>query len=120
MIFRGSAKRRLAWTLASTSIAALLIATAPEADASQSIAAVQAEVTSLQIQASAIAEKAQQSQVDLIALQRSLNSIQAQDSVQTSSLTALKRSIGILASEQYKNGFLGQGMTLMFLSLIHI
>jgi len=116
MIFRGSAKRRLAWTLASTSIAALLIATAPEADASQSIAAVQAEVTSLQIQASAIAEQAQQSQVDLIALQRSLNSIQAQDSVQTSSLTALKRSIGILASEQYKNGFLGQGMTLMFSS----
>ncbi len=116
MIFRGLAKRGIAWILASTSVAALLIGAAPEADAAQSIAAVQAQVTSLQIQASAIAEQAQQSQVDLIALQRSLNSIQAQDSVQTSSLTALKKSIGILASEQYKNGFLGQGMTLMFSS----
>ena len=75
MIFRGLAKRRIAWILAFTSVAALLVGAAPEADAAQSIAAVQAQVTSLQIQASAIAEQAQQSQVDLIALQRSLNSI---------------------------------------------
>lgn len=93
-----------------------MIATGPASHAAQSIAAVQAEVTTLQIRASAIAESAQQSQVNLIALTRSLNSIKAKDSVQTTSLTALKRSIGILAAEQYKNGFLGQGMTLMFSS----
>ncbi len=116
MTFRGSAKRKVVWTLASTSIAALLIGTAPTSEAAQSIAAVQAQVTSLQIQASAIAEAAQQSQVNLIALTRSLNSVQAQDSVQASSLAALKKSIGILAAEQYKNGFLGQGMSLMFSS----
>ena len=116
MTFRGSAKRKVVWTVASASIATLLIGTAPTSEAAQSIAAVQAQVTSLQIQASAIAEAAQQSQVNLIALTRSLNSVQAQDSVQASSLSALKKSIGILAAEQYKNGFLGQGMTLMFSS----
>ena len=103
MTFRGISKRKIIWTLASSSIAALLVATSPASDAAQSIAAVQAQVTSLQIQASAIAEAAQQSQVDLIALTRSLNSIQAQDSVQASSLASLKKSIGILAAEQYKN-----------------
>ncbi len=116
MSFRAARKRQIAGALAASSVAALLLATSPSAEASPSVAAVQAQVTALQIQASAIAEAAQQSQVDLIALTRSLNSIQAQDSVQTQSLTNLKKSIGILAAEQYKNGFLGQGMTLMFSS----
>jgi cell wall-associated NlpC family hydrolase len=116
MSFRPTRKRQIAGALAASSVAALLLATGPSAEASPSVAAVQAQVTALQIQASAIAEAAQQSQVNLIALTRSLNSIQAQDSVQTQSLTKLKKSIGILAAEQYKNGFLGQGMTLMFSS----
>jgi len=116
MSFRGRHKRQLAWALTSTSLAALLVVTAPISDAAQSIAAVQAQVTTLQIQASAIAEAAQASQVNLIALTRSLNSVQAQDGVQTSILTALKKTIGLLAAEQYKNGSLGQGMTLMFSS----
>lgn len=116
MFLRAALKRPTAWALASTSVAAILISLSPTADAAQSIAAVQAQVTSLQIQASAIAEAAQQSQVNLIALNRSLNSIQAKDSVQTAILAALKRSIGALAAEQYKNGSLGQGMTLMFSS----
>jgi cell wall-associated NlpC family hydrolase len=116
MILRGKRKHLVAATLTLISFSALLVAVSPVAQAAQSITAVQGQVTSLQIQASAIAEAAQQSQVDLIALTRSLNSVQAKDSVQTSSLTALKKSIGILAAEQYKNGFLGQGMTLMFSS----
>ena len=110
---------RSRWTviaLATTGVASLMIQAIPASEAAQSIASVQAEITNLQIQASAIAESGQQSQVNLIALTRSLNSVQAKDSVQTTSLTALKRSIGVLASEQYKNGFLGQGMTLMFSS----
>ena len=109
-------KRPIVWALAGASLAALLIAASPASEASQSIAAVQSQVTALQIEASAIAESAQQSQVDLIALTRSLGAVQAQDNVQTSSLSKLKRSIGILAAEQYKNGFLGQGMTLIFSS----
>lgn len=116
MTFREVRKRPIIWALATSSIATLVIATAPASQASQSIAAVQAQVTSLQIQASAIAESAQQSQVNLLALTRSLSAVQSQDSLQTSSLTKLKRSIGALAAEQYKNGFLGQGMTLMFSS----
>ena len=97
-------------------VGSLLVAASPAAQASQSIASVQAEITSLQIQASGLAEQAQQSQVNLIALTRSLNSVQAQDSVQTSHLTALQKSIGILAAEQYKNGFMSQGMALLFSS----
>jgi len=116
MSFGVACKRPIVWALAGASLAALLIATSPASVASQSIAAVQGQVTELQIQASAIAESAQQSQVDLIALTRSLSAVRAQDSVQTSSLSKLKRSIGILAAEQYKNGFLGQGMTLIFSS----
>ena len=114
MTFRVIARRSITWALSSAAVAALLIAVGPSAQASQSIAAVQAQITALQIEASGIAENAQQSQVDLIALTRSLSSVQAKESVQTSNLGALKKSIGILAAEQYKNGFLGQGMTLMF------
>ena len=116
MTFRVSARRSIAWALSSAAVAALLTAASPLAQASQSIAAVQAQITSLQIEASGIAEYAQQSQVDLLALSRSLSSVQAKEGVQSSSLGALKKSIGILAAEQYKNGFLGQGMALMFSS----
>ena len=116
MTFQQLRSRWAIIALATAGVASLMVGASPASEAAQSIAAVQAEVTNLQIKASAIAESAQQSQVDLIALTRSLNSVQAKDSVQTTSLTALKRSIGILASEQYKNGFLGQGMTLMFSS----
>jgi hypothetical protein len=84
--------------------------------AAPSIASVQARITELQIQATSIAESAQQSQVELINLTRSLSSIQARDGVQTATLKALKRSIGIIGVEQYKNGLLGQGMTLIFSS----
>lgn len=116
MTLGGRAQRSLALSLSITALSSLLISMGSQAQASQSIASVQAEITTLQIRASAMAESAQLSQVNLINLTRSLNSVQAQDSVQTTNLSALKRSIGILASEQYKNGFLGQGMTLMFSS----
>jgi len=116
MTFKESRRRSIPWALATTSVAALLVATTPIAQASQSIAAVQAEITALQMEASGIAENAQQSQVDLLALTRSLSTVQAKEGVQSSTLGALKKSIGILAAEQYKNGFLGQGMTLMFSS----
>ncbi len=116
MTLRDGFRRLLFGASAGIALSAVIMAIAPEAQATQSITAVQAEVTSLQIQASAIAELAQQSQVNLIALTRSLNSVQARDSVQSTSLKALKKSIGILAAEQYKNGALGQGLTLMFSS----
>ena len=116
MTFRRSGKRTTTALLISISTAASIFVALPTAQAAQSLAAVQAQVTALQIQASAIAESAQQSQVELIALTRSLTSVQAKDSVQTTNLSALHKQIGILATEQYKNGGLGQGMTLMFSS----
>jgi len=116
MILRRSSKRTFTALLISASTASSLFVALPTAQGAQSLAAVQAQVTSLQIQASAIAESAQQSQVELIALTRSLNSVQAQDSVQRTNLSAVRKQIGILATEQYKNGALGQGITLMFSS----
>ncbi len=116
MNFRRSSRRSITVLLIIAATSGSLLLALPAAQAAQSIASVQAQVTALQIQASAIAESAQQSQVDLIALTRSLNSVQAKDSVQTTSLSALHKQIGILATEQYKNGALGQGMTLMFSS----
>jgi peptidoglycan DL-endopeptidase CwlO len=101
-------------SLASTLI--LFLLPMKVAEAAPSIASVQAQITALQIQATSIAESAQQSQVDLINLTRSLSSIQARDVVQTSTLNTLKKSMGIIAVEQYKNGALGQGMSLIFSS----
>ena len=88
----------------------------PSAQAAQTIEQVQAQVTSLQIQASAIAESAQQAQVELQNLQRSLNTVQSKDSAQSANISALKKAVGQIAAEEYKNGVLSQGMQLLFSS----
>lgn len=93
-----------------------LVASAAPAFAAQSIQAVQAQVTSLQIQASAIAESAQQSEVELQNLERSLSSVQSKDSAQSKSIQALKASVGAIAAQEYKNGELSQSMALLFSS----
>lgn len=85
-------------------------------NAAQSIASVEAEVTTLQIQASSIAESAQQSQVQLQALQRSLASIQSKDSAQSANIKSLQQEVGAIAAEEYKNGAISQGMALLFSS----
>ncbi len=93
-----------------------LVASAAPAFAAQSIQAVQAQVTSLQIQASAIAESAQQSEVELQNLERSLSSVQSKDSAQSRSIQALKASVGAIAAQEYKTGELSQSMALLFSS----
>ncbi len=93
-----------------------LVASAAPAFAAQSIQAVQAQVTSLQIQASAIAESAQQSEVELQNLERSLSSVQSKDSAQSKSIQALKASVGAIAAQEYKTGELSQSMALLFSS----
>ncbi len=93
-----------------------LVASAAPALAAQSIQAVQAQVTSLQIQASAIAESAQQSEVELQNLERSLSSVQSKDSAQSKSIQALKASVGAIAAQEYKTGELSQSMALLFSS----
>jgi cell wall-associated NlpC family hydrolase len=107
-------QRKKRWVLLAAST--FLCATAVPSYASPSISQVQAQVESLQIQASAIAESAQQSQVELNNLERSLSSVQTKDSAQNASIAALKKSVGVIAAEEYKNGELSQGMSLLFSS----
>ena len=94
---------------------ALLTGVAP-ARAAQTLADVQAQVTRLQIEASAAAEAGQQAQVELGRLTRSLNSVQQQDSVQSSSMASLKKSLGQIARQQYQNNGLSESMSLLFSS----
>jgi cell wall-associated NlpC family hydrolase len=110
-------QRKKRWILL-TACVALAASALPTgvAQAAQTIEQVQAQVTSLQIQASAIAESAQQAQVELQNLQRSLSSVQSKDSAQSANITALKKAVGMIAAEQYKNGVLSQGMQLLFSS----
>jgi cell wall-associated NlpC family hydrolase len=94
----------------------VLLSGALPARAAQSLADVQAQVTRLQIEASAAAEAGQQAQVELARLTRSLNSVQQQDSQQASSMAALKKSIGQIANQQYQNNGLSESMSLLFSS----
>jgi cell wall-associated NlpC family hydrolase len=86
------------------------------AHASPSLASVQAQITSLQVQAAAAAEAGQQAQVELGRLTRSLNSVQQQDSQQTKSMASLKQSIGAIANQEYQSNGISQGMSLLFSS----
>jgi len=81
-----------------------------------SLAEVRAQVTRLQIEASAAAEAGQQAQVELNRLTRTLTSIRQQDSQQSSSMASLKKSLGQIASQQYQSNGLSESMTLLFSS----
>ncbi len=108
-------KRRLGTRVWILVIASLFGITSP-AHAAQSLADVQAQVERLQIEASAAAEAGQQAQVELARLTRSLNSVKQQDAVQAATMSDLKKSLGKIALEQYKNNGLSQSMSLLFSS----
>jgi peptidoglycan DL-endopeptidase CwlO len=93
----------------------LLTGVAP-VQAAQSLADVRAQVTKLEIEASAAAEAGQQAQVELARLTKTLNSVQQEDSQQTSSMASLKKSLGQIARQQYQSNGLSEGMTLLFSS----
>lgn len=108
-------KRRLAITCASLS-ALLLVTTLPSATAAQSLSDVRAQVTRLQVEAAAAAEAGQAAQVELGRLTRSLNTVKAQDSLQASSIAALKKSIGAIANQEYQSNGMSAGLSLLFSS----
>ena len=93
----------------------LLTGVAP-VNAAPTLSDVRAQVTRLQIEASAAAEAGQQAQVELGKLTRSLNSVQQQDSQQASSMASLKKSLGQIARQQYQNNGLSESMSLLFSS----
>jgi hypothetical protein len=80
------------------------------------LAEIQAKVRFLEEEATTAAEGAQEAKVKLIALTRTLNGIKAKAAVQGETVSALQKSLGTIAIEQYKAGGLGQSLELLFSS----
>ena len=105
-----------------TSVAIALIAIAsplflaPSAEAAQTLAQVQARVRQLEEEATTAAEEAQEAKVKLASLNRTLAGIQAKKEVQSQSVSALSKSLSVIAVEQYKTGGLSQSLELLFSS----
>jgi len=95
---------------------ALTVGLAAPAHGAPSLAEVQAKVRFLEEEATSAAEGAQEAKVKLIALTRTLNGIKAKAAVQGETLSALQKSLGTIAIEQYKAGGLGQSLELLFSS----
>lgn len=84
------------------------------ADAAQSLASVQKQVTALQVEAAASAEAAQSAKVQLEQLTRTLSGIRKQAAVQGETVGQLQRSLGAIAVEEYTSSGLSQGLELLF------
>ena len=111
-------KRRAARALAIAIVpmmALSLVITAP-AWAAPSLAQIQAQVISLEEEATAAAEGAQEAKVKLAALQRSLQGIQAQAEIQGKNVDSISRSLGAIAINQYKSGSISESLELLFSS----
>lgn len=97
-------------------ICATCVTLITSASAVQTLTDVQAQVTALQIQASAAAEAAQQAQVELGKLTRTLDSVKRQDSQQAGSMLNLKKSLGKIAAQQYIGNGISDSISLLFSS----
>ena len=95
---------------------AMAAAVTTPAYAAQSLEEGQAKVQLLEEEATTAAEGAQEAKVKLAALTRTLNGIKAKAAVQGQTLSALQKSLGVIAIEQYKAGGLGQSLELLFSS----
>ena len=94
----------------------LTAACAVPAHAAPSLDQVKAQVRALEEDATTAAEGAQEAKVKLASLTRTLNGIKAKAQVQGQTLSALQKSLGTIAIEQYKAGGLGQSLELLFSS----
>jgi cell wall-associated NlpC family hydrolase len=111
-------KRRAARALAiaiAPMMALSLVITTP-AWAAPSLAQIQAQVISLEEEATAAAEGAQEAKVKLAALQRGLQGIQAQAEIQGKNVDSISRSLGAIAINQYKSGSISESLELLFSS----
>ena len=86
------------------------------ANAAPNLAQVKAKVRQLEEDATAAAEGAQEAKVKLAGLTKTLNGIKAKAEVQGQTVSALQRSLGTIAIEQYKSGGFGQSFELLFSS----
>ena len=86
------------------------------AQGAPSLSSVQKQVVTLQEDAAASAEGAQAAKVQLDQLTRTLSGIRKQAAVQGESVGQLRKSLGVIAMEEYKSGGLSQGLELLFSS----
>jgi cell wall-associated NlpC family hydrolase len=89
---------------------------APQAQAAQTLAEVQAKVQQLEEDATSAAEGAQEAKVKLASLTRTLTGIKQKAAVQGQNVSQLSKSLGAIAIDQYKNGGLSQSLELLFSS----
>ena len=108
----------MSWRILPRAVVALALTAglAAPAYAAPSLAEVQAKVQFLEEEATAAAEGAQEAKVKLGALTKTLNGIKAKAALQGQTLSALQKSLGTIAIEQYKAGGLGQSLELLFSS----
>ena len=104
----------VSFLLTATMIVTLL--SAPGAKAAPSLAEVQAKVRILEEDATAAAEGAQEAKVKLESLTKTLTGIKQKAAVQGQNVSALSKSLGTIAIDQYKNGGLSQSLELLFSS----
>jgi cell wall-associated NlpC family hydrolase len=108
--------KRAGFIFALTSALLCTLLIAPDAHAAQTLAEVQAKVRQLEEDATAAAEGAQEAKVKLAALTKTLTGIKQKAAVQGQNVSALSKSLGAIAIDQYKNGGLSQSLELLFSS----
>ena len=105
------------WLRILTALAVMAAVLAPvSASGAQTLAQVQAKIRQLEEDATAAAEGAQEAKVKLAALTKTLNGIKAKAEIQGQTVSALQKSLGTIAIEQYKTGGFGQSFELLFSS----
>ena len=109
---------KLARTTAQLLSAVLAITLLPlsSAQAAPSLNDVRTKIRILQEQAAAAGEAAQQAKVEYNSLTRKLESVQRQAASDAATVAKFKKSLGAIASEQYKNGALSRSLELLFSS----
>jgi len=86
------------------------------ANAAPNLIEVQGRVRDLQEQATTAAEGAQEAKVTLAKLNKTLVTVQQEASQQGASVTAMNKTIGAIAADQYKSGPLSKSLELLFSS----
>ena len=107
--------RKLLRSVFSIFIAAGLLAPI-SASAAPNLIEVQGRVRDLQEQATTAAEGAQEAKVTLAKLNKTLVTVQQEASQQGASVTAMNKTIGAIAADQYKSGPLSKSLELLFSS----
>lgn len=105
--------RSLPIAILATALAVTLI---PSAIAAPNLNEVRARVQSLQEDAAAAGEAAQQAQVQLNTLTRTLATVQQSAATEAKAVDSYKKSLGAIAREQYMSGGMSQSMELIFSS----